>query len=87
MTREMPPEARAVIEFEQPYNVRNRSSGVRPRSVEALYALNSLQDADKHRSMVVLVSGIIDPQVRISWAGEAMGILTPRYVAPGEELV
>lgn len=87
MTRGMPPEARAVIEFEQPYNLRNRSSDVRPESAEALHALSSLQDADKHRSMVVLVSGITNPQVQISWAGEAMGILTPRYVAPGEELV
>jgi hypothetical protein len=76
----MPAEALAVIKFES-------AEPARPRAVEALYALNALQDADKHRNMLVLVAGIIDPEVRISWADEAMRILTPRYVAPGEELV
>jgi len=87
MTRGMAPEAVAVIEYEQPYNVRNRTSDVGPQSVEALYTLSALQDADKHRSLAVIVAGISFPQVRISWREEAMGILTPRYVAPGEELV
>ena len=47
MTRGMPPEALAIIEYEQPYNVSNRTSAGRPDSVEALFALNALQDADK----------------------------------------
>ena len=87
MTRGMPPDALAVIEYEQPYNVHNRTADVGPQSVEALYTLNALQDADKHRSLAAVASGITHPQVQISWAGEVMGILTPRYVAPGEQLV
>lgn len=76
-----------MIEYEQPYNVRNRTADIGPQSVEALYSLNALQDADKHRSLAAVASGITHPQVKISWAGEVMGILTPRYLAAGEHLV
>jgi hypothetical protein len=55
--------------------------------VEALFAPNALQDADKHRSFAVLVSGISYPEVRVFWDNEGLAITTPTYVAPGEELV
>jgi hypothetical protein len=87
MTRRMASEAVAVIEYEQPYNLPNRTSSGGPESVEAFFALNALQDADKHRSLALLVAGISYPEVRVSWGDEGLAILTPRYVAPGEELV
>ena len=68
MTRGMASEALAVIEYEQPYNVQNRASNMRQESVEALFALNALQDADKHRSLAVLVAGISDPKVQVTGA-------------------
>jgi hypothetical protein len=86
MTRGMASEAIAVIEYEQPYNLPNRTSSG-PESVEALFALNALQDADKHRSLAHLVAGVSYPQVRVSWDDESVAILTPDYVAAGEELV
>ena len=44
-------------------------------------------DADKHRSLAASAAGISHPQVQMSGAGETMSILTPRYVAAGEQLV
>jgi len=70
MTRDMAPEAVAAIEYVQPYNVANRTSRINPESVEALFALNALQDADKHRSLAVLVGGISHPRVQVSGGGE-----------------
>lgn len=88
MTRGMASEALAAIEYEQPYNVANRTSRTsRPESVEALFALNALQDADKHRSLAVLVAGISYPQVHVSWGTEGFGTFTPTYVKPGGELI
>ena len=85
--RGMASEALALIEYEQPYNVQNRTSNVRPDSVEALFALNALQDADKHRSLAVLVAGISDPKVQVTGGGETFGTVSPTYIEPGELLI
>jgi hypothetical protein len=87
MTRGMAPEAIDIIAYEQPYNVGSRASKIGPESVEALFALNALQDADKHRSLAVLVAGISHPGVQVSGGGEVFGTFSPAYVAPGEELI
>ena len=87
MTRGMASEALAVIEYEQPYNVQNRASNMRQESVEALFALNALQDADKHRSLAVLVAGISDPKVQVTGGGETFGTFRPQYIEPGELLI
>jgi hypothetical protein len=67
--------------------VSNRTSAGRPDSVEALFALNPLQDADKHGNLALLVAGIAYPEVSVSWGKEGFTIITPTYVAPGEELI
>ena len=87
MTRGMASDALAAIEYEQPYNVASRTSKIGPESVEALFALNALQDADKHRSLAVLVAGISDPQVQVSWGDEGFGTFRPTYVEPGGLLI
>lgn len=87
MTRDMAPEAVAAIEYVQPYNVANRTSRINPESVEALFALNALQDADKHRSLAVLVGGISHPRVQVSGGGEVFGTFRPSYVEPRGELI
>jgi hypothetical protein len=87
MTTGMASEPLAAIEYEQPYNVANRTSKIGPESVEALFALSALQNADKHRSLALLVAGISDPRVQVSWGTEGLGIFRPRYVEPGELLI
>jgi hypothetical protein len=87
MTRGMAPGAIGAIEYEQPYNVGSRTSKIGPESVEALFALNALQDADKHRSLAVLVAGISNPKVQVSGGGEAFGTFRPTYVEPRGELI
>jgi len=87
MTRGMAPGAIGAIEYEQPYNVGSRTSKIGPESVEALFALNALQDADKHRSLAVLVAGISHPTVQVSGGGEVFGTFRPTYVEPRGELI
>jgi hypothetical protein len=87
MTRDMAPGAVAAIEYEQPYNAVNRTSKIGPESVEALFALNALQDADKHRSLAVLVAGISNPRVQVTGGGETFGTFRPTYVEPGALLI
>jgi hypothetical protein len=86
MTTGMASEAVAVIEYEQPYNVANRTSKIGPESVEALFALSALQNADKHRGLADLVAGISDPRVQVSW-DDGFGAFRPTYVEPGELLI
>ena len=87
MTRGMPPAAVAIIDAEQPYNLTNRAPKARPDSIDALYTLSALQNADKHRSLAVIVPGISLPTVRILWDEESLGITSPRYLDAGAELV
>ncbi len=87
MIKGMPSEALAIIEYEQPYNVRNRAPNVRPDSVETLFTLSALQDADKHRGLADLVSGISDPKVQVTGGAETFGTMRPTYIEPGELLI
>ena len=58
-----------------------------PDSVDALAALSALQNADKHRSLVVLVPGLSHPTARAFWAEEALGIMRPAYLKAGSDVL
>ena len=86
-TRGMAPEVVAAIEFEQPYNMTKRDPRAGPESVDALFALSALQNADKHRSLIVLVPGLSHPTARALWADEALGIMSPKYLEAGADVM
>lgn len=85
----MPSEAAAVIEWEQPYNLRDRNESgtiLHPQSIDALHGLRVLNNGDKHRQMSVLAAGLSTPTVQITWGREGMGMLKWDYFQPGAEL-
>jgi hypothetical protein len=85
-TKGMP--AKAVeIEQQQPYNLATRAPSAKPYSVDSLYSLSALQNADKHRSLAVVALGISDPTVQLSWGTDGVRIMIPTYVGAGKQLV
>jgi hypothetical protein len=85
-TRGMDPQAVAAIEFEQPHNVAKRAQPG-PHSVDALFTLSALQNADKHRSLAVLVPGLYLPTAWAFWDDEAIGITQPAYLEAGADVM
>jgi hypothetical protein len=75
------------IDSEQPYRLARRSPKAGPQSLDALSVLSALQNADKHRSLAVLVPGLSDPTVRASWSNEAISIMSPAYIEAGEQVL
>lgn len=61
----MPPNARAVIEELQPYNFRGG-----PGRLDSLFALNALQNADKHRRLTILGTGLTRTLTKAQWQHE-----------------
>jgi hypothetical protein len=87
LTRGMAPEAVAAIEFEQPYNMKKRAPEAGPQSIDALFTLSALENADKHRSLAVLVPGLSHPMARVFWDDEAIGIMRPAYIEAGGQVI
>jgi hypothetical protein len=85
-TRGMDPQAVAAIEFEQPHNVAERAQPG-PHSVDALFALSALQNADKHRSLAVLAPGLYLPTAWAFCDDEAIGITQPVYLEAGADVM
>ena len=61
----MPPEAIAIIKQLQPYNF-----GDQPGRIHSLFALNALQNADKHRRLTILGTGLTRTLTKAKWQHE-----------------
>ena len=82
----MATEARAIIDYEQPYNVGTERRTFDRNQWKSYLPSVLCKMLDKHRSLAVIVAGISKPNVQVSWCSEGFGILRPTYVAPGDEL-
>lgn len=85
-TKDMPGAAIAIIEEQQPYNMRLRNPQSKSYSMDPLEALSVLQNADKHRSLAVLVAGLTHPFAKIFWPNEGVGHMSPKYIAAGDDV-
>jgi len=82
LTTEMPVGAQAIIEHAQPYR-RAELLNAGPDAIHTLEALSRLHNADKHRTLSILATGVSYPSVTISWPGGQITYFSPRYLEKG----